>query len=172
MCFFFFFLFVFLHGLERDFDHLANGTSFLSPLHWGNLCFANFFSFYLQISFSLHRWKALFKEHWKVWGSICVPCNESNCQMFKKMCITYFSVCRDHDLIGTLSVILVIMVLVLLIFLVWFVRIRLSGSRKLNVTRWTFQKRHRNDGILTKNQCNEMFSCNPGLYKSKCLPGP
>lgn len=76
MCFFFFFLFVFLHGLERDFDHLANGTSFLSPLHWGNLCFANFFSFYLQISFSLHRWKALFKEHWKVWGSICVPCNE------------------------------------------------------------------------------------------------
>lgn len=52
-----------------------------------------------------------------------------------KMCITYFSVCRDHDLIGALSVILVTMVLVLLIFWVWFVRIRLSGSRKLNVTR-------------------------------------
>lgn len=62
------------------------------------------------------------------------PVMKSNCQMFK-MCITYFSVCRDHDLIGTLSVILVTMVLVLLIFWVWFVRIRLSGSRKLNVTR-------------------------------------
>lgn len=171
MCFFFFFFFVFLHGLERDFDHLANGTSFLSPLHWGNLCFANFFPFTYKSAFLYIAEKLYSKSTERFEGVFVSPVMKSNCQMFK-MSITYFSVCRDHDLIGTLSVILVTMVLVLLIFWVWFVRIRLSGSRKLNVTRWTFQKRHRNDVILTKNKCNEMFSCNPGLYKSKCLPGP